>query len=101
MIPGTVAQQAPLFMEFSGKKTSTGCHFLLQGIFLTQGSNDNRIISLDKQYIHTRGDENSATAEGSSEREDEIQDEKHYRKNLNFIINNTSEQLKIYLSFYT
>ena len=88
VIRGTVAEQAPLFMGFSGKKTSTGCHFLLQGIFSsTQGSNDNRIISLDKQYIHTRGDENSATAEGSSEREDEIQDEKHYRKNLNFIIN--------------
>ena len=25
--------------DFSGKKTGVGCHFLLQGIFLTQGSN--------------------------------------------------------------
>ena len=25
--------------EFSGKNTGVGCHFLLQGIFLTQGSN--------------------------------------------------------------
>ena len=26
-------------MEFSGKNTGVGCHFLRQGIFLTQGSN--------------------------------------------------------------
>ena len=26
-------------MEFPGKSTRVGCHFLLQGIFLTQGSN--------------------------------------------------------------
>ena len=26
-------------MEFSGKNTGVGCHFLLQGIFPTQGSN--------------------------------------------------------------
>ena len=26
-------------MVFSGKNTGVGCHFLLQGIFLTQGSN--------------------------------------------------------------
>ena len=31
----TVACQAPLFMEFPGKNTGAGCHFLLQGIFLT------------------------------------------------------------------
>ena len=37
--PWTVACQAPLLMEFSGKNTGAGCHFLLQGIFLTQGSN--------------------------------------------------------------
>ena len=30
----TVARQAPL-----SKKTGLGCHFLLQGVFLTQGSN--------------------------------------------------------------
>ena len=39
--PWTVARQAPLSKEFSRicKNTGTGCHFLLQGIFLTQGSN--------------------------------------------------------------
>ena len=38
--PWTVACQAPLSMEFSpGKNTGMGCHFLLQGIFLTQGLN--------------------------------------------------------------
>ena len=26
-------------MDFPGKNTGLGCHFLLQGIFLTQGSN--------------------------------------------------------------
>ena len=35
----TVAQQAPLSMGFSGKNTGVDCHFLLQGIFPTQGSN--------------------------------------------------------------
>ena len=35
----TVARQAPLSMDSSGKNTGVGCHFLLQGIFPTQGSN--------------------------------------------------------------
>ena len=35
----TTAHQPPLSMVFSGKNTGAGCHFLLQGIFLTQGSN--------------------------------------------------------------
>ena len=42
--PWTVSCQAPISMEFSRKKkkqnkTGVGCHFLLQGIFLTQGLN--------------------------------------------------------------
>ena len=37
--PQTVAHQAPLFMDYPGKNTAVGCHFLLQGIFPTQGSN--------------------------------------------------------------
>ena len=37
--PWTVAFQAPLFMGFPSKNTGVGCHFLLQGIFLTQGLN--------------------------------------------------------------
>ena len=37
--PWTVARQAPLSMDFSGKNTGMGCHFLLQRIFWTQGSN--------------------------------------------------------------
>ena len=37
--PWTVAHQAPLSMEFSCKNTGVGCHFLPQGIFLTQGLN--------------------------------------------------------------
>ena len=37
--PWTVACQAPLSMRFSSKNTGVDCHFLLQGIFPTQGSN--------------------------------------------------------------
>ena len=34
-----VALQAPRPWGSPGKNTAVGCHFLLQGIFLTQGSN--------------------------------------------------------------
>ena len=37
--PWTVAHQAPLSMGFSRQDTGVGCHFLLQEIFPTQGSN--------------------------------------------------------------
>ena len=37
--PWTLAHQAPLTREFPGKNTGECCHFLLQGIFPTQGSN--------------------------------------------------------------
>ena len=37
--PWTVAHQAPLSVGFPSKNTGVGCHFLLQGFFLTQGSN--------------------------------------------------------------
>ena len=37
--PWTVACQTPLSMGFPGKNSGVGCHFLLQGIFLTQGLN--------------------------------------------------------------
>ena len=37
--PWTVALQAPLSMDSTGKNTGVGCHFLLQGIFPTQGLN--------------------------------------------------------------
>ena len=35
----TVAHQAPCLWDSPGKNTGVGCHALLQGIFLTQGSN--------------------------------------------------------------
>ena len=35
----TIACQDPLFMQFSKKEYWSICHFLLQGIFPTQGSN--------------------------------------------------------------
>ena len=41
----TVAHQASLSMWFSRKNTGGGCHALLQGIFLTQGSNP-RLLKL-------------------------------------------------------
>ena len=37
--PWTVARQAPLSKNSVGKNIGVGCHFLLQGIFPTQGSN--------------------------------------------------------------
>ena len=37
--PWTVAFQAPLSMGFSRQYTGVDCHFLLQGIVPTQGSN--------------------------------------------------------------
>ena len=37
--PWTGARQAPLSMGFSRQECWSGCHFLLQEIFLTQGSN--------------------------------------------------------------
>ena len=43
--PWTVAHQAPLSMGFSSMKTGVGCHFLLQGIFSTRGSNP-RVLHL-------------------------------------------------------
>ena len=38
-IPWAVVYQASLSMEFSRQEYWRGLHFLLQGIFLTQGSN--------------------------------------------------------------
>ena len=37
--PWTIAFQAPFSMGFPGKNSEAGCHFLLQGIFGTQGPN--------------------------------------------------------------
>ena len=37
--PWTAACQASLSWDSPGKSTGDGCHFLLQGIFLTQGLN--------------------------------------------------------------
>ena len=37
--PVDCSRQAPLSTDFPGKNTGVGCHFLLQGIFPTQGWN--------------------------------------------------------------
>ena len=37
MTPWTVKCQAPLSIGFSKNNAEMGCHFLLQGIYLTQG----------------------------------------------------------------
>ena len=65
------ALQAPLSMESPGKNTGVGCHALLQGIFLIQGSNPGlpyfrRILyhlrhkgsSAYALYSHSKGYEN-------------------------------------------
>ena len=46
--PMTVIHQAPLPMEFS-RHAGVGCHFLLQGIFLTQGLNSHLLHFLHWQ----------------------------------------------------
>ena len=47
--PWTVASQAALSMGFSGKNTGVGSHSLLQGVFLTQGSNLHLLCLLHSQ----------------------------------------------------
>ena len=42
MTPRTAAHQPPLFMGFS-RQEYLGGHFLLQGLFLTQGSNPSHL----------------------------------------------------------
>ena len=42
--PWTVAFQAPLSVDSPGKNTGVGCHFLLQGIFPTQGLNSSLLL---------------------------------------------------------
>ena len=50
--PWTVACQLLCPWDSSGKNTAVGCHFLLQGIFLTQESNS----VLQHTYRHTQTD---------------------------------------------
>ena len=45
----TTAHQASLPWDSPGKHTGVGCHFLLQGIFLTQGSNPHLLCLLPGQ----------------------------------------------------
>ena len=47
--PWTVALQAALSVESPSKNTGAGCHFLLQGSFLTQGSNPSLLCLLHWQ----------------------------------------------------
>ena len=47
--PWTVAHLSPLSMGPPGKNTGVGCHFLLQGIFLTQESNSHLLHLLHWQ----------------------------------------------------
>ena len=43
--PWTVVYQLLCPWDFPGKNTGLGCHFLLQGIFLIQGSNSHLYVS--------------------------------------------------------
>ena len=53
--PWTVDCQAPLPWNSPGKNTGVGCHFLLQGIFLTQGSNS-CLLSMKRNTLNTDSD---------------------------------------------
>ena len=50
--PSTVAHQSPLPWSFPGKNTGVDCHFLLQGIFPTQGQTP-RLLSLLQWQAHS------------------------------------------------
>ena len=47
-----MAQQVPLSMKFSKQECGMGCHSLLQGIFLTQGSNLGLLHCKQTLYHH-------------------------------------------------
>ena len=49
--PWIAALQAPLSMEFSRGEYLWGCHFLIQGIFLTRESNPSLCISCVSRWI--------------------------------------------------
>ena len=49
--PWTIAHQAPLSMEFSRQEYWSSCHFLLQGILLTQGSNP-KVSNCNRGFIN-------------------------------------------------
>ena len=48
--PWAVARQGPLSMRSPGKNTGVGCHFLLQGIFTTQGWNPHLLLGRQILY---------------------------------------------------
>ena len=50
----TIAHQASLSMDFPGKNTGMGCHFLLQGIFPAQGSNPRllHLLQIGSQIVY-------------------------------------------------
>ena len=49
-VPWTVAHQAPLSVDFPGKNTRVGCHFLLQGILTNQGLNP--CLSIGRRIVY-------------------------------------------------
>ena len=72
--PWTAARQAPLSWDYPGKKTGSGCHALLQGIFPPQGLNlgllpllhrwdDSLRLALPMRHLQTEGQRNDATSE--------------------------------------
>ena len=46
MTPRIIAQQDPLSLDFKGKNTGVACHFLLEGIFQTQGLNLGSLLQM-------------------------------------------------------
>ena len=55
VIPWTAAHQLLHPWNFPGKSTGVGCHFLLQGIFLTQGSNWSPALQADTWLSESPG----------------------------------------------
>ena len=47
------SHEPPLSLDFPGKNTGVGCHLLLRGIFLTQGSNLGLLHCRQLLYLHS------------------------------------------------
>ena len=60
----SVAQQAPLSMGFPRQESGVGCHFLLQEIFPTQGSNLHLLHWQDSFLLSHLGSPKSSAKRG-------------------------------------
>ena len=94
MTPWTVDHQDLLSMGFKGKNTGVACHFLLEGIFQTQGLNLGPLVQM---VSCTAGGffSNWATREAPSEKPAGIQMSLNYRVHM---VQHYTKQIKPFLT---